>query len=173
MAMLDFTWLAYYMAIFGFLFVTILVFALLAKTKLLGDSAWINLFVSFIFAIIFITFSPGVNYVQAIVPWFVILIVCLFLFMLMVGFSQKEVDKFMKPWISWVFVILLIIIFLIAAIKVFNPILAPYLPGSSGAGADSTLLIVTNFLFSERFLGALLLLIVAAVASWVLTKKGK
>lgn len=173
MGMWDFSWLAYYMAIFGFLLVSIVIFAILSRTKLLGDNAIMNWFIAFIFAIVFITFSPGIEYVQNVIPWFVVLIVCLFLFMMLVGFSQQDLSKFMKPWISWVFIILLVLIFMIAAIKVFNPILAPYLPGQSGSGGDSTLLSVKNFIYSDRVLGAALLLIIAAITSWVITKKGK
>ncbi len=173
MAFLEFSWLAYYIAIFGFFFVFVISYAVLSKTKILGDNNFIDLLVSFILAIVFITFSPGVEYVSAIIPWFSILIISMFFLLVIVGFSQKEVDKFMKPWITWVFIGILIIIFLIAAIKVFNPVLAPYLPGSSGSGGDSDLLRYKNFFYSERFLGAALLLIIAAITSWVLVKGKK
>ena len=113
------------------------------------------------------------EYLGAITPWFAILIVSLFFFLVIVGFSQKDIDKFMKPWIAWVFIVLLLIIFLVAAIKVFNPVLGPYLPGASGDGADPTLLKVAKFAYSDRFLGGALLLIIALIASWVITKKAK
>lgn len=171
MAFLDFSWLSYYMAIFGFLFVFTVMFAILTKTKILGDEGLIISLVSFVFAIIFVTFSPGVEYVGTIVPWFSILVIALFFILIIVGFSQKEIDKFMKPWIAWVFIIILIIIFLVAAIRVFNPVLGPYLPGASGAGGDATLLKYKSFFYSEKVLGALLLLVIAAITSWVLTRK--
>ncbi|MFA6023025.1 MAG: hypothetical protein WC781_02980 [Candidatus Pacearchaeota archaeon] len=171
MAILDFSWLAYYMAIFGFLFVYVVVYAILSNTKLLGDNNYINSLTAFVFAIIFITFSPGVEYVGVVLPWFVILLICLFLFLIMIGFSQKDMSKFMKPWVTWVFIAILIIIFLISAIKVFNPILGPYLPGVSDTGGDPSLLLFKNFFYSEKVLGAIILLIIAAIASWILTKK--
>src|SRR3989344_8902355 len=117
MATLDFSWLSYFMAIFGFLLVYIVVYAILTKTKILGENAFINSITAFILAIVFISFSPGVSYIGIITPWFVILVVSLFFFLVIVGFSQKEIDKFMKPGITWVFIVILLIIFLIAAIK--------------------------------------------------------
>ena len=81
-------------------------YAILAKTKLLGESNFVNLFLSFIFATIFVTFSPGVDYVTTITPWFVILIISLLFVMMIIGFSQKEIDKMMKPGFSWFFIVL-------------------------------------------------------------------
>ncbi len=172
MEVLDFSWLSYFLAIFGFLLVYVVVYAILTKTKILGENAFINSITAFILAIVFITFSPGVQYLGAITPWFAILVVSLFFFLVIVGFSQKEIDKFMKPWIAWVFIAILLIIFVIAAIKVFNPVLAPYLPGGSG-DADPTLLKVAKFAYSDRFLGGALLLIIALIVSWIVTKKAK
>lgn len=152
------------MAIFGFLFVFTVMYAILAKTKILGENAFSNALVSFVIAIIFITFSSGVEYIGNVIPWFALLIVCIFCVLVIIGFSQKEIDKFMKPGFTWVFIIILIIIFVISAVKVFNPILGPYLPGGDKA---------TGFFYSERFIGGVLLLVIAAVTAWILTKKGK
>lgn len=156
MAIFDISWLAYYMPIFGFLFVFTVMYAVLSKTQVLGESPFVNLMVSFIFGIIFITFSPGVVYVQTVVPWFVILILSLFFLMMIVGFSQKDASEFMKPSIAWAFIGLLVVIFLWSAIIVFNPFLQPY---------------IDKFLYSERLYGAVLLGLVAAAASWIITRK--
>ena len=171
MATIDYSWLNYFMPIFGFLFVFVVMYAVLAKTKLLGEGQFTNSFVSFIFAIIFVSFSPGIDFVETVIPWFVILFIALFLVMIIVGLSQKKVDDFMKPWMAWVFIVLLAIVFLISAMVVFNPVLGPYLPGQSDVGGEAFLISVKHFLYSERFLGALLLLGIAAVTAWILTKK--
>jgi len=64
----------------------------------------------------------------------------------------------MKPSVTWIFIILLGVVFLWSAIIVFNPFFQPY---------------VDRFLYSERLSGAVLLLIIAGVASWILTRKVK
>tara|TARA_Y100000310_G_scaffold197013_2_gene197108 strand:+ start:1095 stop:1574 length:480 start_codon:yes stop_codon:yes gene_type:complete len=154
----DVSWLAYYMPVFGFLFVFTVIYAILAKTSILGESPFTNLLVSFLFGIVFITFAPGVDYVQTIIPWFVILIISLFFLMMVVGFSQKDMDKFMQPSLAWVFIGILVVMFLWSAIVVFNPFLQPY---------------VDKFLYSERLYGAVLLALVAGAASWIITRKAK
>ena len=158
MAITDVSWLAYYMPIFGFLLVFTVMYAILAKTKILGEAMGTNLIVSFIFAIIFISFAPGVRYVQTVLPWFIVLIISLFFFLLIVGFSQKDVDAFMKPAISWAFIGLLAVVFLWSAIVVFNPFLQPY---------------IDRFTYDDRISGAVLLLAIAGAASWIMTRKGK
>jgi uncharacterized protein YacL len=60
----------------------------------------------------------------------------------------------------WVFIAVLIIIFLVAAVKVF--------PTVFGDLWDQ----VTDFVTNEaRIAGAIILLIVAALAAWVITRK--
>ena len=160
------------MPVFGFFFVFVVMFAVLLKTKILGDNAFTNSFVSFIFAIIFITFSPGVDFVATLLPWFVILFITLFLILILVGFSQGKIDSFMKPWITWVFIIALMVIFLVSAIVVFNPVLGPYLPGSNVEG-EGFLFTLKDFVYGEQFLGGALLLAIALAASFLIARKGK
>lgn len=166
----DLSGLTFLVPIFGFLFVFIILFALLSKTKILGGSRWIDLFVSFIVSIIFVSVSSARVYVESILPWFAILIVAIFLVLIIIGITQKDLDKFMKPWFAWVFIILLIIIFLVAAIKVFAPSISPWLPGYSSAGLDPLSVRIKDFFYSSKFLGSLLLIILAAIVSWVLVK---
>lgn len=77
----------------------------------------------------------------------------------------------MAPWLAWVFIAFLVIIIIISAIVVFNPVLNPYLPGQPDSGGNNFLISVKNFVYSEKFLGAVLLLVLAAITSWVLLKK--
>lgn len=156
MPITDVSWLAYYMPLFGFLFVFTVMYAILAKTKVLGEQMGTNLIVSFVFAIIFISFAPGLDYVQTVTPWFVVLVTLLLFFMMIVGLAQGDVDKFMTSKISWAFLGLLAVIFLWSAIVVFNPFFQPY---------------IDQFRFSDSASGAILLLIIAAAASWVITRK--
>src|SRR3990167_1100291 len=111
MATIDYSWLNYFMPIFGFLFVFVVMYAILIKTKILGEGEFVNAFVSFIFAIIFVSFAPGVEYVKTVVQWIAILIICLFLVLVIAGLSQKKLDDFLKPGLGWFFIGLLAIVF--------------------------------------------------------------
>ena len=170
--MVDVSWLNFYMPIFGFLFVFVVMLAILMKTKVLGENQFVNLIVSFIFAIIFVTFAPGVDFVTTIIPWFVILIITLFFVLMLIGFSQKDVDAMMKPWLAWVFIGALAIVFLVSAMVVFGSAFDGWLPGQADPkDANSFLISMKNFFYGEQFLGALILFIVTVVASWLITKK--
>jgi len=164
---LDVSGINFFMPVFSFLFVFIVVYALLFKTKVLGESKWVLSLISFIIAIIFMSFSSMELYVQTIIPWVVVLIVIVF-FVLMLGMFTSK-DWIPKSWLGWVVVGILIIIFLIAAIKVFNPVLHPDLIVASGQGTS----------FAEQIrgyldggiLGSVLLIIVAGIVAWVITRK--
>ncbi len=167
----DISWLGYFMPIIGFFFVFIVVVSILKKTEILGDNPFVNLFVGFIFATIFITFSPAVDFIQTIIPWVVVLVLCLLFVFILLGFSEKDVGSFTKGWLGWVVVAALAIVFLISALVVFNPVLQPYLPGTSGAGGDPYFVGLKDFFYSEAVVGGAILVIVGAIVSWILVKK--
>ena len=157
---IDISGVSYFMPIIGFLFVFTIVYALLAKLKLLGENKFINLLVAFIVAIIFSAMSSAQEYVETVTPWFVVLMIALFFVLILVGFRGMDYEKFFTPGVMWVFIAVLIVIFLIAAIKVF--------PTVFGDLWDQ----VTDFVTNEaRIAGAIILLIVAALAAWVITRK--
>ena len=54
---IDISGIFLFMPIFSFLFVFLIVFAILNKTKILGGEGWTNMFVGMIMAIIFLSFS--------------------------------------------------------------------------------------------------------------------
>ncbi len=157
---IDISGLSYFMPIFGFLFVFVIVYALLSKTKLLGENTFINILISFIIAIIFAVTSSTQEYVQTVTPWFVVLIVALFFILIIIGLSQQKIEDIMKPSFVWVFIVLLILVFLISAIKVF--------PAAFGSAWNDIIGFVT---YKERIAGAIILLIIAGITAWIITKK--
>lgn len=167
---IDISGIFLFMPIFSFLFVFFIVYALLVKTKVLGESNFVNLLISFIMAIIFMSFSSLDLYVQTIVPWFIVLIVCVFLILLLVGFSSGKLENVMsQKFFGWAMVIILLSIFLIAAIRVFNPVFHPDLIITSGEG--TSLLEQLRYASDGRIFGTVLLLIAAGAVSWILTRK--
>jgi hypothetical protein len=85
--------------ILPFLLVFTLIFAILDKSKMLGeDKRQINALVSLVIAIIFITFPFAREIVVKLIPFLVVCIVILFVFMLIFGFitAKKEGDMLNK-----------------------------------------------------------------------------
>lgn len=153
---LDISGLSYFMPIFGFLFVFTIVYALLAKTKILGDSMFVNLLISFIVAIIFSVMSSAQTYVQVVTPWFAILVIVLFFILIIAGLSPHKLADIIGEKFVWIFIAALIAVFVVSAIFVF-----PNLWGQ-----------VQNFVTTQaKVAGAIILLIIAALAAWVITRK--
>jgi len=166
---IDISGIYFFMPVFSFLFVFLIVYAVLAKTKILGDSGFVNLLVGFIIAIIFMSFSSLELYVKTVVPWVVVLLICVFLVLLIAGLSTKDLEKIMTPTFGWVIIGILILVFLISAVRVFNPVFHPDLIITTG----ENLSLLEQFRESAggQFWGTALLIIVAVVVAWVLTKK--
>lgn len=169
----DVSAFVYFAPILAFLIVFAIMLAILNKTKLLGENIYIQLFFSFVIATIFVTATSVRQLVLNVVPWFAVLLIALFLLMALVGFMGDGGKGIIGKGVGWVFVILLIIIFLVSGVKVFSSTVGPYIPGSPTAGTgDPTLTTFFDWLYSPQVTGAFLLIIVAALVSWVLVKSG-
>ncbi len=160
-----------FLPILSFLVVFIIIYALLNKTKVIGENKWWQLFVSFIFATVFISAAGARDYVLNIIPWFAVLVVSLVLILAVVGFIGKPVEG-MNKGLGIAFVVILILMFFISGIFVFSEYISPYLPWNYGYGANPDVLNIAEWVFSPRVFGAILLLIVSAAVSWVLVKAG-
>lgn len=156
MAAVDFTPLVEILPLLTFLTVFILAFAVLNKTKVI-ENAFMQLLIAFLLSTIFITAAGAREYVEAVTPWFAVLLVCLFFIMALMGFIGKDVD-FMKKGIGGAFVGILIIAFVISGILIFSTGLQPYF------GA---------FFSSPRLYSAILLIGIAAAIGWTLLKSVK
>ena len=160
------------MPIFAFLLVFVIVYALLAKTEALGENNFVHLFVSFVLAIIFVVSPTAKDFVAVAFPWLAVFIVSLVFIILVLAFMGGKLEDTLKsPALAWVIVGGLIIIFLIAAINVFGPVIRPYLPGMSEAGGAEMPLQIKHIILHPSVLGALILLFIAAVVSWILTRE--
>ena len=169
---IDISGINFFMPIFSFLFVFVIIYAILAKTNLIGENNFIHFLISFIIAIVFMSLSSAELYVRTIIPWFAVLIVIVFFVLVVAGFSTLKLDKIMTPAFAWTLIAILVIVFLIAAIKVFNPVFHSDLGITTGGSGDASLVQqIAVFLSESKIAGGILLIIVAIVVSWIVTKK--
>ena len=149
----------YILPIFAFLLVFIVIYALLFKTKVLGDHQAIMLFVSFILAGFFIVRAPIVEFIGFSSAWFSVLVVAIFFLIALLSFLPgKEPLEFLgkENWFSWVVLGIVTALFIISSSYIFN--------WTIRWG------VIKGWLGSSWF-GMVLLLIIAAAVSFIITKK--
>ena len=148
----------------------VVVYVLLAKTKVLGENKWLHFLISFIVSVVFFSFSSAELYVRNIIPWLVVLVIAVFSILIIAGFT-KNLDAITKPWFMWLIIIVLGVVFLITAIGVFNPAFHPDLVVTRVGSGPGVVQQFKDFVTSSKVAGSIILLVVAALVAWVLTKK--
>lgn len=157
---IDLSGLGTFMPVFGFVLVFTVVYALLGKTKVLGDSKFVHIFVSFCISIIFLISTNAVEYVKVTTPFFAAFIISLLFIMLLVGMFKGDLGEFFKGKGFAIFlIVILIIIFVFSAIFVFAPVINQYMSGPKG------------FFLQPQILGVIILIAVTAFTAWLLSKK--
>ena len=157
----DFSGLASIIPVFCFLLVFVVVYALLSKTKVLGENKFVHIFTSFCIAIFFLVSANAVEYVRIVTPWFVAFIVSLLFILILVGLMQGKVEDFIKPGVAWIIVLILLAIFVGSAVYVFADAINQYLSGPK------------EFILRPQIFGVIILIAVTLFASWLITRKSK
>jgi len=165
--------LYFFMPVFSFLFVFLVVFGVLTKTKVLGGAAAANVIVSFIVAVIFMSFSSLELYVRSVLPWLITLVIIVVIVLVIAGVTTKDLGWIMKPGIGWVIVVIVVIVFFVAAIKVFNPVFHPDLVITEGEEGGVTIMEqFKDFFGTSKWAGSILLLIIAILVGWFIMRGG-
>jgi hypothetical protein len=173
MAQVDLSGIEYFVPLIGFILVFVIIYAVLNKTKVF-ENLWLELFISFLVSTLFISVIGPLEYIQAITPWFAILLVSLFFILVLTGFVGDK-DDALKKLIGQVFVYILLLVFLVAAFFVFSSMITPYIPGSAyyGSGANKDFLKLISWTYESKTAGAFWLILVSALASWILVRSSK
>lgn len=157
--------LAYIMPLLAYLFVFTLVYALLAKTKILGDNKALHFILSIAVAVIFILSPMATKFTALTIPWLAIFMFMVFFILLVITFVRGKIDDIVQsPLIAIIVSVIILIIFIISAINVFGPLISNGYFSAEGQQAF-------EFFANPQFYGLLVLLIIAGIVSWVVTKK--
>jgi len=145
-----------------FLLVFTLIFAILDKTKILGEGKrQINAIIAFVVGLIFISFSYAVGITVKLMGFMAIVAVILLVFMLLYAFAAGEKEEFKMPRGLKIAFGILIGLALIIALLVFTGSFGPIYAAILGGYGNE---IVVNIIF--------IIIIIAAIAV-VLGGKGK
>lgn len=161
-AALDLTSFSYFAPAFVFLFIWIVLYALLIKVKWFGDKEAVNVCISFLVSLMFLVVPQAVSVVAIAVPWvFLLAILTLLMVMLFIFLGAKPesvTDVVTKnPAVLTIIFTLLGIIFLVSLTNVFGP----FLLSGEGTGFWA---VTKRVLFHPRTLGLIFLLVIASYA---------
>jgi hypothetical protein len=158
---LDITGLAFFNPLFSFVLLFVIAYAVLDKIKIIGENKAINVIVAAMLAVIFATVLDVRNFAEAVIPWFGVLVIAMFFILFMAAFLLGKADAIAKPWLAWVFIVLLAIAFLYKGWHIFDV--------SSNSDYQS----LKDWLYNKEVAGSLWLIIFAAVTGFAITRKVK
>ena len=173
---LDVSTLSLVTPIFVFLLIFVLVYAIVLKTKILGENN--ALMVTAALSVAVISMFAGSSVPQFIintVPWIVALFIGLlfliFIYLFLGGSSEKEIME--QLGLKWVVFVILIVIVFIGLVQVIR--LSPLQQSQGGnlTSEDTFKQEIVSTLVHPRILGALFLMIIAAFAVKLLTDQVK
>lgn len=150
---LDVTGLEHFSSIFVFLFVWLVVYAVLLWTKILGENKFVHALTGLLLAI-FVLISPLATSIVADIAPFIAVV---FLFIVLISVAAKmlggDIEAF--PALRGVFLVFIIIVIIIAAgVKVREQV---NVPSETQADLSKTV----NLIFHPTFLGTILVLAIA------------
>lgn len=160
--MIDISGISYFLPIATFVLIFVVVFAILKKTEILGDNNFTMAIIGLIMAVIFVSFSDVRAYLEAVSPWFVVILILMFFVLLLSGFLlAKDITKIARPGVAWVFIALVALAFILIAYNHF------------GLACNSTFLTIKHWVYEEDVSGSIVLGIVALVVGIFITRKIK
>ena len=153
---------------FVFLFVFVIIFALLKKIKIFGDNEGFNSIIAFVFAGFTIMVPESQMVIGNFLPWFFLffmLALVMFMFFMFLGVKEESlIDVTKGSTFITVVISVIIILFFMAMTNAYGP----FLMVGEGSGFWQT---TKRLIFSRNFLGVIFMLFVSAYAVTFLSKK--
>jgi len=180
---LDIGLLEYFSIIFPALLVFVVVYALLSKLKILGESKSIQAIAAIAIAFIVILSRDVTKIINVIAPWFVILFVFIILLLViykMLGASDENLSTFITThtMTQWMIFIIGIIIVIAGIASVYGERLTPITTGEGNGTTASSSTSTTGSTFGEsvgktlfhpKIIGTIFIFLVAAFAIGLLS----
>jgi len=163
---IDIGVLDHFVPLFVFLFVFVIFYAVLLKTKILGSNKGLMSLVSFVVAMLFIITQSATEFVQLVTPWFVVLIMITMAFLLIFMFMGIKPDAIASAIgnesMVWTIMIVLLVLLGFALTKTIGPGIADITQGN--VDDENFVGSVGTILFHPKILGVLFILFVASFA---------
>ena len=170
--LLDIGFMEFLLPVISFLLIYAVIFGILQKSKVFGESVNVNILVAFAVSVLFAITPGAMDVVAIIAPWFVVMLMVIFSLLLLFLFMGIKLDVIeaaarREASIRWVILILGIIIIVIALTSVFGPIFGtPSAEAGEGMGAE-----IERSIFDPQVLTTVFILLVASQAVRLIAQK--
>lgn len=185
MAFLDLGLIEYFSIIFPALLVFAIVYALLEKFKIIGDSKSIHAIIAIVLAFITILLRDVTKIINFIAPWFVLLFIFVLLILIVykiMGASDADLSSFIKTHTltQWIIVLIGIVIIVAGIASVYGQRLKPItddegnvidVSSDTSTESDEFEESVGKTLFHPKVVGLIFIFLVAAFSIGLLTQK--
>lgn len=166
---LDLSLLKYFTPLFVWLFLFILLYAILEKTKILGEKASaLNLMLAISLSAIGIFYTKLSTLIEFIAPWMIFVFVFLFILFMGLMFLGVQQEAIWKNLSVWTVLIVSFVIILIAISQTYGDVFSPYSNTTSGKTISGE---AQSTIFNPRVLGSIFLLIIIALSIRLLAGK--
>lgn len=152
---LDITVLESFLPVFSFILIWLVLYAVLQKSKLLGGRPVLDLVVSLIIALVAMFSGSTFEFINEVIPWFVMLTIAAILVVLVSSSFLKEGIADIPP-LKGIVMVLSLAIIVWSVTVIFGPVFNPY---AVGANPEWETL---RTIFHPRVLGAIFILIIVA-----------
>jgi hypothetical protein len=184
---LDIGLVSHFQVVFTVLLVFTIVYAILEKSKMLGDNKGLHALIALSISMMML-FVPGVTQVVGIMaPWFILMFLAIIFFLILLlafGTKMETITGWSSDWVTghWVLLIIGIIIFLGAIGSVYGGSLLPYTNDQTSESINTSTMgsdtgtntgdfnsNVGRVIFHPKTLGMILLLIIGSLAIKLMT----
>lgn len=149
--------------IVSFLVVMIIVAVVLIALKF---NKGVSIILAFLIAVLFVSFVGTRNFVANIIPGFAVILVCLFLVIVLLGFAGGK--GFGAVPMGIIFVVIFFLFLVGAAFFTFYDNIHSYLPGNTDTASNPDAARFADWFYTARVAGAVLFIIIAALVAWAL-----
>ncbi len=176
--LLDATVLQAIASIFPFLFVLVLVYALLARTKLVGENTFVHIIIALAISLPFLFWDLPAKIISTMAPWFIIffifIIFALIVFKIMGAKDEQIATAVKMPIVYWSLIIVALVILTASVTKVYY---GEYNASTVPEGEDSSRTIEYEgediyLIYHPKMLGFIFIFLVAAFTVGLMSKRG-
>jgi hypothetical protein len=127
----------------------------------------ISIILAILIAIVFSSYVGTRNFLSNIIPGFAVILVVLFLMMVILGFAGGKLGFGAMP-LGIIAIIIFFLFILGAAFFTFYDDIHNYLPGNTADASNPDAARFVDWFYTARIAGAILFIIIAALAAWAL-----